>query len=119
MGYRLEVTLVLHNKILPKFLDLLCSNEDVKELVLEDRDEYRTFDLDDEGKDHLLIQWNWLKWYQGYAVVDAIEGFIQKQDEEHYRFVRAGENGGDIDECGDFCSDAVYAHSVNYMEVQI
>tara|TARA_Y100001963_G_C6610738_1_gene366928 strand:- start:237 stop:596 length:360 start_codon:yes stop_codon:yes gene_type:complete len=119
MGYRSEVTLVLHNKILPKFLDLLCSNEDAKELVLVHRDEYRTFDLDDEGKDHLLIQWNWLKWYTGYGSVDAIEGFIKEQDEEHYRLVRAGENGGDIDEYGEFCSDVVYAFTTNHMEVQI
>ena len=119
MGYRSEVTLALHNSILPKFLDLLCTNSEVKELVLEYRDEYRTFDLEDESKDHLLIQWSSVKWYEGFNCVDSIQGFLHDQDEDHYRFVRTGEEGGDIDEDGEFCSDGIYAYTQNVMECQV
>jgi len=118
MGYRSEVTLALHSSILPKFLDLLCTNPKVKDLVLKYKDEYRTFDFEDT-KDHLLIQWSDIKWYEGRDEVALIQSFLHDQDADHYRFVRTGEEGGDIDQDGEFCSDAICAYTENFMECDI
>ena len=44
--------------------------------------------------------WNWVKWYQGYESVDAIESGLQhlKDKDMSFRFARIGESYDDYEE---------------------
>jgi len=67
-----------------------------------------------DGEDSWLIQWDQIKWYQGYEAIDQINDFVealansddmvdygcpsddQTDWNEHFKFVRLGEEYGDI-----------------------
>jgi hypothetical protein len=114
MGYRSEVVLAISKHLTP-FLTLACSQSAAAQtLVFKDADH---FDRDYSGDKSWLIRWDAIKWYESYEDIQTLEKFIQEatsdeyefeDDEgnaqassEHIRFVRVGEESGDIEMSGD------------------
>ena len=69
----------------------------------------------DEG---IFYEWNEIKWYDGYAGVDAINKWMNEMDKEFilkddppYQFARTGEESGDIEERG-CCEFGIYVSTM-------
>ena len=113
MGYRSNVVLAITKHLTP-FLTLATSqNAQAQTLVFRDADK---FVGDYEGEKSWLFVWDSIKWYESYEDIQTLELFIQKatSDEysfevdgqtqnscEHIRFVRVGEESGDIEMSGE------------------
>ena len=113
MGYRSQVVLAISKHLTP-FLTLATSqNAEAQALVFKHADH---FDRDYGGDKSWLIRWDHIKWYESYDDIQTLEKFIQEahDDEyefevdgkaqsscEHIRFVRVGEDSGDIEMMGD------------------
>tara|TARA_Y100000590_G_scaffold456886_1_gene608359 strand:+ start:34 stop:384 length:351 start_codon:yes stop_codon:yes gene_type:complete len=103
MGYRSEVLLIVGKEAMPLFLTTLARVPKARELCFVHRDH---FEKDYEEVGSMLFNWSWLKWYDSYEDIRAIEDFMSQCDDEdldgHYRFVRMGEEAQDVEERGDF-----------------
>ena len=113
MGYRSNVVLAITKHLTP-FLTLATSqNAEAQALVFKHADQ---FDRDYDGEKSWLFVWDSIKWYESYEDIQTLESFIQKasSDEyefevdgkaqsscEHMRFVRVGEETGDVEMSGD------------------
>ena len=113
MGYRSQVVLAISKHLTP-FLTLATSqSSSAQALVFKDADR---FDRDYGGDKSWLLVWDHIKWYDSYECIQTLEKFIQEatSDEyefeadgkkqssaEHIRFVRVGEDSGDIEMMGD------------------
>jgi len=122
MGYRSQVVLAISKHLTP-FLTLATSqNADAQALVFKYND---NFDRDYGGDKSWLLVWDSIKWYESYEDIQTIESFVQKacSDEyefevdgeaqsscEHIRFVRVGEESGDIEMMGEGFWD-IYANT--------
>jgi hypothetical protein len=113
MGYRSQVVLAISKHLTP-FLTLACSQEaEAQALVFKHHD---TFERDYGGDKSWLIVWEGIKWYDSYPDIQAIERFVAEAEcdeyefedddgkqglsSEHVRFVRVGEEDGDIETRG-------------------
>jgi len=112
MGYRSQVVLAISKHLTP-FLTLACSqNAEAQALVFNDTD---TFERDYGGDKSWLMVWGGIKWYDSFPDIQAIEKFIieAESDEyefkvdgkpqassEHIKFVRVGEEEGDVESRG-------------------
>jgi hypothetical protein len=126
MGYRSQVVLAISKHLTP-FLTLATSqNADAQSLVFKHAD---TFDRDYQGDKSWLITWDSIKWYESYEHIATIEKFVSEAicDEyefevegtkelssEHIRFVRVGEESGDIEMMGDGFWDIYPSTQINY-----
>ena len=122
MGYRSQVVLAISKHLTP-FLTLATSqNAEAQSLVFKYAD---TFERDYGGDKSWLIVWDGIKWYDSYQDIQTICKFIDEAicDEyqfeidgelqssaEHIRFVRVGEDSGDIEMLGDGFWD-IYPHT--------
>ena len=126
MGYRSQVVLAISKHLTP-FLTLATSqNTEAQALVFKYAD---TFERDYGGDKSWLLVWDDIKWYESYEDIQAIEKFVQEAscDEyefevdgikeassEHIRFVRVGEESGDIETIGDGFWDIYPSTQINY-----
>ncbi len=113
MGYRSQVVLAISKHLTP-FLTLACSQSAAAQtLVFKDADH---FEKNYENEKSWLITWDGIKWYDSYEEIQALRKFIDEAvcDEyefdvdgeaqssaEHIKFVRVGEESGDIEMMGD------------------
>ena len=98
MGYRSDVGLVLSPEGYKKFQEL----ENNKEIIEE------FFDSADEHKEKNgahYYQWESIKWYFTYEEIGALETFLDDLDSYDYKFVRLGEDDGDIEIMGMYCDN--------------
>ncbi len=117
MGYRSDVIVIIHRDIIPQWLQMLCQNKEARELVFSYRDDSNK-NFADEG--HLFYRWNSVKWYDSYECVGAINKFLGDiEDGEHYRYVRAGEEGDDVEADGFLHSESVFPVVENYIEIDM
>ena len=106
MGYRSEVVLAFDPRVKPLLACVLAKYPKTRALCLDG--------LQREDEDVIYYRWDYIKWSNGYAEIDALEGFMDKLDVEDlfinneevegcelYRFVRVGEEHGDVDDRGD------------------
>ena len=113
MGYRSEVVLAISKHLTPFLTLAVTQNKSAETLVFRDADH---FDRDYGGDKSWLIRWDHIKWYDSYECIHTLEKFIQEatSDEysfevdgqnqnssEHIRFVRVGEESGDVEMSGD------------------
>ena len=123
MGYRSQVVLAISKHLTP-FLTLATSqNAEAQSLVFNHADEFKR---DYGGDKSWLIVWDGIKWYDSYEDIQTLCKFIdeavcdeyQFEDDdgnagassEHIRFVRVGEESGDIEMLGDGFWD-IYPHT--------
>jgi len=122
MGYRSQVVLAISKHLTP-FLTLATSqNAEAQSLVFKYAD---NFDRDYGGDKSWLIAWDGIKWYDSYEDIQTICKFIDdaicdeyqfeidgelQSSAEHIKFVRVGEDSGDIEMLGDGFWD-IYPHT--------
>ena len=114
MGYRSEFALLLYTSDSKRepLLDLWI-NTNVVDAVRANEELRRDFEWEDEGKAYrlidggVLIQFKSIKWYEGYPVVEFLDGIIEQFIEtflndpvttEAYEFMRIGESYEDTEE---------------------
>ena len=126
MGYRSQVVLAISKHLTP-FLTLATSqNAEAQALVFKYAD---TFERDYGGDKSWLIVWDGIKWYDSYEDIQTICKFIddaicdeyefevegnKELSSEHIRFVRVGEESGDIEMMGDGFWDIYPSTHINY-----
>ena len=126
MGYRSEVVLAISKHLTPFLTLAVTQNKSAESLVFRDADHFDRNYQDDKS---WLIRWDSIKWYESYEDIQALELFIQKasSDEyefevdgeaqsscEHIRFVRVGEETGDVEMSGDGFWDIYPTTHINY-----
>ena len=126
MGYRSEVVLAISKHLTPFLTLATAQNAAAQTLVFKDADH---FDRDYGGDKSWLIRWDHIKWYESYEDIQTLEKFIQEatSDEyefevegeiqssaEHIKFVRVGEESGDIEVSGDGFWDIYTNTSICY-----
>jgi len=119
MGYRSEVVLYVGPEVMPQFMVTMAKSPRARELCFGDADQTIKDYQDEKGS--FLFKWNWLKWYDSFECVSAIEDFMNwcdgediptdeqnadgetltKHAAEFYRFIRIGEEMDDNESRGD------------------
>jgi hypothetical protein len=119
MGYRSEVVLYVGPEVMPQFMVTMAKCSEARALCFADADQM----IKDYGseKGSFLFKWGWLKWYDSYPCVSALEDFMDwcdgedlptgKKDAdgedittyaaEFYKFIRIGEEMDDNEQRGD------------------
>ena len=128
MGYRSVVVLAVSKHARPHLMHFLGKYPDAMTLAFKHHDEKIENFKDEEGS--IMVKWDSIKWYEGYKDIDAFTEFMDHMDsediktgghisstsssgDEHYRFVRIGEDSSDIEERG--CAFYVYpTASIDY-----
>lgn len=127
MGYRSQVVLAISKELIPFLMLATSKNKEAQALVFKDAD---TFERDYGGDKSWLMVWDSIKWYEGYADIDAIETFLDDAEhgdwkitdddgnevhsEELFRFARVGEDHGDVDVRGSGYWDITPVTSIQY-----
>ena len=126
MGYRSNVVLAISKHLTPFLTLATAQNAEAQALVFKHAD---TFNRDYGGDKSWLLVWDSIKWYESYEDIQALEKFIQEatSDEysfevdgqtqnscEHIRFVRVGEESGDVEMSGDGFWDIYPTTHINY-----
>jgi len=126
MGYRSQVVLAISKHLTPFLMMKVSQNKDAESLVFQDADH---FDRDYGGDKSWLMVWNGIKWYESSEDIGTLETFINEasSDEykfevdgkaeassEHIRFVRVGEETGDVEMMGDGFWDIYPSTTINY-----
>ena len=99
MGYYSKVVIGLSEEANQKFqkkLEILKADEKQKDLA-EKVEELLSFAEKKRYNTAYIYQWDWMKWYDQFPEVKWIEDFINPLDLEEFRFLRIGEENGDID----------------------
>ena len=110
MGYRSQVVLAISKELIPFLMLATSKNKEAEALVFRDTDEFNRNYEDDKS---WLLKWDGIKWYEGYAGIDAIEKFLDDAEygdwkitdgdgndldpEALFRFARVGEESGDVE----------------------
>lgn len=112
MGYRSEVRICLLKK---NFEELKKKCENLKYNLMQDFD----YIDDSECGPTVVFGWNWVKWYEEFDEVAAIENYLFHLDDDiPYSFVRIGEDRDDIEEYRHYCSgECDRIRPVSYIEV--
>ncbi len=110
MGYRSEVILAVGPEVMPQFMVTMAKSPEARQMCFGDHTEMIK---DYQGiKGSFLFRWDHIKWYDGYEEVQAIEDFLNWAEDkleidgkeidgdEHFRFVRIGEEYDDIETRG-------------------
>ena len=92
MGYRSEVAIRCQENAFLEFKDAY------------EKAHFNPDKLLTNGDEHLLY-WDWVKWYEGYDIVDRIEDVMSRLEEMEnidesgygYKFMRLGEDDEDIE----------------------
>ncbi len=133
MGYRSEVVLYVGPEVMPQFMVTMAKCQEARKLCFGDADQM----VKDYGKvkGSFLFKWGWLKWYDSFECVSAIEDFMdwcdgediptgEKDPEgkektqyaaEFYKFIRIGEEMDDSEQRGDaFWGDICINRSIEF-----
>jgi len=123
MGYRSVVALAVSKKMMPHFLGHLSQCDDAAYKFVFMETDQKIEDYDGDGTTMFL--WESIKWYDTFPEIRAITDFICMQTDylesicedveefrrgqhlEHFRFVRMGEDNGDIQQEGWLCEDVI------------
>lgn len=104
MGYYNDVVLAIAPEATDSFYPLLSSDEALYDLV---RHGSESFDTSKFRKGDILIEWYEVKWSNRFPEVQKLTKWVAELPKEHYRFTRVGEDGGDIEEHGDYGWDYI------------
>ena len=109
MGYRSEVVLVVGKEVMPQFMVTMAKCPEARAMCWGDAE--RAMNYAEEGS--ILFRWDYVKWYDSYEEVRAIEDFmdwcegedIDVDGDTHaamdfFRFVRVGEDVEDVEQRG-------------------
>lgn len=92
MGYRSDVSITMYQEDFDMMVKCAESENEVALSFIKDATLYQ-----DVKNKIITMFWNCVKWYEDFEDVGFIESFI-KRDGMQYRFIRVGEEMGDIEE---------------------
>ena len=135
MGYRSEVVLVVGKEVMPQFMVTMAKSPEARALCFAEATRHEDY----EEKGNMLFAWDYIKWYDSYEGVAAIQDFLDWCDSEDvpvsdeqkaqdksptpvthvsgdecYRFVRVGEELEDIEERGSGFWDVGVRRSIEF-----
>ena len=114
MGYRSEVILAVGPEVMPQFMVTMAKSPEARKMCLSEHDEMIKDYCNIKGA--FLFRWDHIKWYESYEDVQTLEKFIceatsdeysfevdgqTQNSSEHIKFVRVGEESGDVEMSGD------------------
>ena len=124
MGYRSEVVLVVGKEVMPQFMVTMAKCPGARAMCWDGAE--RVMDYDDE-EGSILFRWDYIKWYDSYEEIQAIEDFMDWCDGEDidvdgathaamdfFRFIRIGDEMGDTEVRGHGFWNVGVARSVTY-----
>ena len=106
MGYRSQVVLAIGEALMPQFMVTMAKSPQARAMCFGDGEPQRDFQGE---KGSLFFEWDGIKWYDSYEEIQAIEDFINWAEDkleiggkeidgdDHFRFVRLGEEYEDIE----------------------
>ena len=109
MGYRSQVVLAIGEALVPQFMVTMAKSPQARAMCFGDGEPQSDFQGE---KGSLFFEWDHIKWYDSYEEIQAIEDFLNwAQDrhtigdeeidgDDHFRFVRIGEEYDDIETRG-------------------
>jgi len=109
MGYRSQVVLAIAEPLIPQFMVTMAKSPQARAMCFGDGEPQRDFQGE---KGSLFFEWDSIKWYDSYESIQAIEDFINWAEDklkidgkeidgdDHFRFVRIGEEYDDIETRG-------------------
>ena len=123
MGYRSEVVLVVGKEVMPQFMVTMAKSVEARSMCWGDAE--RVMDYNEEGS--ILFRWDYIKWYDSYEEIRAIEDFMDWCDGEEievegdthaamdfFRFVRVGEEIEDVEQRGMGFWDVGVQRAISY-----
>jgi hypothetical protein len=131
MGYRSGVVLYVGPEVMPQFMVTMAKSQAARTMCFDEHTE-RVKDYGDE-KGSMLFHFDQIKWYNTYEEIQAIEDFMdwcenehlpgKNSDgeevtiaaDEHFRFVRTGENMDDSETRGwGMCDSIEIVRAIQY-----
>ena len=107
MGYRSTAILAVSKEARPYLMHFLGQNTEAMNMCFGKHAD-RTEDF--QGEDgSVMFRFDGIKWYDSFPEIAAIEAFMSHMEanidglgdgDEHFRFVRTGEDYGDIEQRG-------------------
>jgi len=126
MGYRSQVVLAIAKEIQPHFMAALSVCNAATVLVFNDADRFDR-DYYRDGTGHWLIHWDSIKWYDSYEEIGTIEKFVDAANDDcielgedegdssdYIKFVRVGEETGDVEHKGFGFDDVAAQTSISF-----
>jgi len=116
MGYRSDVVLAVSEELMPHFLGALAKTPEARAFVFKD---HCAMEENYDGKKTFLVHWSSVKWYDSFPGVAAVQEFVERCEngdidledlDDHYRFIRLGEDTSDMEEEGNLCSWDICFH---------
>ncbi len=107
MGYRSTVAIAFTDHAV-RLLDAIAGHiPELAELIAEaERQTINDCEDDKGGK----LYWDYIKWYDGYNPISALEQFLCCIPDEDFHFLRLGEEPADIEERGGFYESEMYVN---------
>ena len=98
MGYRSQVIFWVHKSVVGKLLTVTNQHKEAFELL------FQHADLEKHDDGHMKFIWDYIKWYDAYKGIGAIDEFmcdLETEDLEYeFGFHRLGEELGDHENRG-------------------
>ena len=117
MGYRSEVVFAVAPPLVDKFLAVMAASEKVRDFIKWD--EYNKegirFNFYNEGD--IVVNLTGIKWYEEFEEVKKIKEFFDEvqsesiDNDEHFRFIRIGDDSEDQEVMGYYEDDQLYIPS--------
>jgi hypothetical protein len=116
MGYRSDVVLAVKKQ----YYDLALENPLLKEVLV------KWSGSTNSSGDWIVVQWNWVKWYENYPEIEAFNDWLNHIEEldavaskvqdteviEPFKFCRIGEDSDDNEERGNYEIDVFISRSI-------
>ena len=103
MGYRSDVAIAVAPEAVDRFLGFLATNEYMRRLLTPE------MESDTPEKGALFFRIDYIRWYRYHSSdIEKFENFLFSLEEDKYRFVRVGDDSGDIEERGDFYDGYIF-----------
>ena len=133
MGYRSEVLLYVGPEVMPQFMVTMAKCQATRAMCFADHERMIKDYQGIEGS--MLFKWGWIKWYDSFPEVVALNDFMDWCEEEKiptgekdedgnaktvhaaecFRFIRLGEETDDSEQRGDaFWGDVGISRSIEY-----
>ena len=117
MGYRSEVVFAVAPPLVDKFLAVMAASEKVRDFIKwdEHNKEGIRFNFYNEGD--IVVNLTGIKWYEEFEEVKKIKEFFDEvqsesiDNDEHFRFIRIGDDSEDQEVMGYYEDDQLYIPS--------
>ena len=117
MGYRSEVVFAVAPPLVDKFLAVMAASEKVRDLIKYDEYNKEGIRFNHYNKGDIVVNLSSIKWYEEFEEVRKIKEFFDEvqsesiDNDEHFRFIRIGEDPQDQEVMGYYEDDQLYIPS--------